>query len=80
MTGSHYVTTGRLRFRFVQVLLNAIALLAIAGGLAAYFKSEWSISLQLQLKCFRCDTTQYQAVLNWHYKKKKQILIRSKYM
>ncbi|XP_012537238.2 uncharacterized protein LOC105837206 isoform X1 [Monomorium pharaonis] len=39
MTGSHYVTTGRLRFRFVQVLLNAIALLAIAGGLAAYFKT-----------------------------------------
>ncbi|KYN29072.1 Atrial natriuretic peptide-converting enzyme [Trachymyrmex cornetzi] len=39
MTGSHYVTTGRLRFRFVQVLLNAVALLAIAGGLAAYFKT-----------------------------------------
>ncbi|XP_011702665.1 PREDICTED: atrial natriuretic peptide-converting enzyme isoform X2 [Wasmannia auropunctata] len=40
MTGSHYVTTGRLRFRFVQVLLNAVALLAIAGGIAAYFKTS----------------------------------------
>ncbi|KAL0114337.1 hypothetical protein PUN28_011533 [Cardiocondyla obscurior] len=40
MTGSHYVTTGRLRFRFVQVLLNAVALLAIAGGLAAYFRTH----------------------------------------
>ncbi|XP_076246920.1 atrial natriuretic peptide-converting enzyme [Calliopsis andreniformis] len=39
MTSSHYVTTGRLRFRFVQVFFNAVALLIIAGGLAAYFKS-----------------------------------------
>lgn len=37
------MTTGRLRFKFVQVLLNAVALLAIAGGLAAYFKSEFNI-------------------------------------
>jgi len=41
MTNSHYVTTGRLRFRFVQILLNAVVLLAIAGGLAVYFKSEF---------------------------------------
>ncbi|KAF7991738.1 hypothetical protein HCN44_010539 [Aphidius gifuensis] len=36
---SHYVTRGRLQFRFAQVLVNAIALLAIAGGFLAYFKS-----------------------------------------
>lgn len=41
MTGGHYVTTGRLRFRFVQIVVNAVALLAIAGGLAAYFKSKF---------------------------------------
>ncbi|KAJ8670591.1 hypothetical protein QAD02_001850 [Eretmocerus hayati] len=35
---SHYVTRGRLRFRFAQVLANAVILMAIAGGLAAYFK------------------------------------------
>ncbi|XP_077279868.1 uncharacterized protein LOC143907164 [Temnothorax americanus] len=46
MTGSHYVTTGRLRFRFVQVLLNAVALLAIAGGLAAYFKTYPDFQLE----------------------------------
>lgn len=34
-----YVTRGRLKFRLFQILLNAIALLAIAGGLAAYFKT-----------------------------------------
>lgn len=37
---SHYVTRGRLRFRFAQVLVNAVALMAIAGGLAAYFKCK----------------------------------------
>ncbi|XP_069704892.1 uncharacterized protein [Periplaneta americana] len=36
---AHYVTRGRLRFRFAQVLVNAVALLAIAGGLAAYFRA-----------------------------------------
>ncbi|XP_025270509.1 uncharacterized protein LOC105249312 isoform X1 [Camponotus floridanus] len=40
MTSSHYVTTGRLRFRFIQILLNALALLAIAGGIAAYLKTK----------------------------------------
>ncbi|XP_017876695.1 atrial natriuretic peptide-converting enzyme-like [Ceratina calcarata] len=39
MTSSHYVTNGRLRFRFVQVLFNAVALLIIAGGLAIYVRS-----------------------------------------
>lgn len=34
----HYVGHIRLRFRLAQVLVNAIALLAIGGGLAAYFK------------------------------------------
>ncbi|XP_032685944.1 uncharacterized protein LOC116851037 isoform X2 [Odontomachus brunneus] len=46
MTSSHYVTTGRLRFKFVQVLLNAVALLAIAGGLAAYFKTYPDLKLE----------------------------------
>lgn len=45
MTNDHYVTTGRLRFRFIQILVNAVALLAIAGGLAAYFKSKFNILL-----------------------------------
>ncbi|XP_067011230.2 atrial natriuretic peptide-converting enzyme [Anabrus simplex] len=36
---AHYITRGRLRFRFAQVLINAVALLAIAGGLAAYFRA-----------------------------------------
>jgi atrial natriuretic peptide-converting enzyme len=31
------VTRGRLRFRLCQILLNALALLIIASGLAAYF-------------------------------------------
>lgn len=35
---SHYVQRMRLRFRFAQVALNALALLAIGGGMAAYFK------------------------------------------
>ncbi|XP_050092170.1 uncharacterized protein LOC126575496 [Anopheles aquasalis] len=34
-----YVTSGRLRFRLCQILLNAVGLLAIAGGLAAYFNA-----------------------------------------
>ncbi|KAG5677344.1 hypothetical protein PVAND_007109 [Polypedilum vanderplanki] len=32
-----YVTHGRLRFRLFQILLNVIALMIIAGALAAYF-------------------------------------------
>ncbi|XP_048507998.1 atrial natriuretic peptide-converting enzyme [Athalia rosae] len=43
---SHYVTRGRLRFRFAQVLVNAVALFAIAGGLAAYFKSYPAYTVQ----------------------------------
>ncbi|EDW79846.1 uncharacterized protein Dwil_GK18003 [Drosophila willistoni] len=34
-----YITNGRLKFRLFQVLINAFALLAIAGGLAAYFNA-----------------------------------------
>lgn len=34
-----YITRGRLKFRLCQVLLNALALLLIAGGLAAYFNA-----------------------------------------
>ncbi|XP_022915652.1 atrial natriuretic peptide-converting enzyme-like isoform X2 [Onthophagus taurus] len=36
---SHYVRGVRLRFRFAQLLVNAIALLAIGGGMIAYFKA-----------------------------------------
>ncbi|XP_011298034.1 uncharacterized protein [Fopius arisanus] len=36
---SHYVTRGRIKFRHAQVFVNAVALLAIAGGFLAYFKS-----------------------------------------
>jgi corin len=42
---AHYITRGRLKFRFVQVLVNAVALLAIAGGLAAYFRGEFPQTL-----------------------------------
>lgn len=45
---SHYVTSGRLRFRFAQVLANALALMIIAGGLAAYFKSKCYFLLELK--------------------------------
>ncbi|XP_055306717.1 uncharacterized protein LOC129571008, partial [Sitodiplosis mosellana] len=34
-----YITRGILKFRLLQILLNALALLIIAGGLAAYFKA-----------------------------------------
>jgi corin len=40
---AHYVAGGRLKFRFAQVLVNAVALLAIAGGLAAYFRGEFML-------------------------------------
>ncbi|XP_076684868.1 uncharacterized protein LOC143377485 [Andrena cerasifolii] len=50
MTSSHYVTTGRLRFRFVQVFFNAVALLLIAGGLAVYFKSYPETVIRLENK------------------------------
>ncbi|KAK9758443.1 Fz domain [Popillia japonica] len=36
---THIVGQVRFRFRFAQVVLNAIALLAIGGGMAAYFKA-----------------------------------------
>ncbi|XP_029661736.1 atrial natriuretic peptide-converting enzyme [Formica exsecta] len=57
MTSSHYVTTGRLRFRFIQILLNAVALLAIAGGLAAYFKTYPASGFKLENK------TMYTAII-----------------
>ncbi|XP_050446690.1 atrial natriuretic peptide-converting enzyme [Cataglyphis hispanica] len=57
MTSSHYVTTGRLRFRFIQILLNAVALLAIAGGLAAYFKTYPENGFKLE------NQTMYTAIV-----------------
>lgn len=44
---THYITRGRLRFRFAQVLFNAVALLAIAGGLAAYFRGRYCLATSL---------------------------------
>ncbi|XP_046674346.1 atrial natriuretic peptide-converting enzyme-like [Homalodisca vitripennis] len=38
---THYITRGRLKFQFAQVVLNAVALLAIAGGLAVYFQAAY---------------------------------------
>lgn len=39
---SHYIRRVKLRFRFAQVMFNALALIAIAGGMAAYFKGAQS--------------------------------------
>ncbi|XP_076384843.1 uncharacterized protein LOC117228049 isoform X2 [Megalopta genalis] len=50
MTSSHYTTAGRLRFRFVQVFFNVLALLIIAGGLAVYFKSNPETAIRLENK------------------------------
>ncbi|XP_044766095.1 atrial natriuretic peptide-converting enzyme [Coccinella septempunctata] len=36
---SHYSQRIKLRFRFAQIILNAVALFAIAAGMAAYFKA-----------------------------------------
>uniref|UniRef100_A0ABD2WFL3 Atrial natriuretic peptide-converting enzyme n=1 Tax=Trichogramma kaykai TaxID=54128 RepID=A0ABD2WFL3_9HYME len=41
---SHYVTRGRLRFRFAQVIANAFALMFMAGGLAVYFRMYPNVS------------------------------------
>ncbi|XP_051156436.1 uncharacterized protein LOC127278666 isoform X2 [Leptopilina boulardi] len=45
---SHFVTRGRFRFRFAQVLANVIALMVIAGGLAAYFKSYTTNTVRME--------------------------------
>ncbi|XP_043476441.1 atrial natriuretic peptide-converting enzyme-like [Leptopilina heterotoma] len=45
---SHFVTRGRFRFRFAQILANVIALMVIAGGLAAYFKSYSANTLRTE--------------------------------
>ncbi|KAL0267676.1 UNVERIFIED_CONTAM: hypothetical protein PYX00_009871 [Menopon gallinae] len=37
---TNYFTRGRLKFRFVQVMINAFALMALAGGLAVYFRTN----------------------------------------
>ncbi|GJQ67502.1 SCRASP2 [Trypoxylus dichotomus] len=37
---THYVGQVKFRFRFAQVVLNAIALLAIGGGMAVYFRDS----------------------------------------
>ncbi|XP_044256972.1 atrial natriuretic peptide-converting enzyme isoform X1 [Tribolium madens] len=36
---SHYARRLKLRFRFAQIIINAIALFAIGAGMAAYFKA-----------------------------------------
>ncbi|KAF5288658.1 hypothetical protein FQR65_LT11971 [Abscondita terminalis] len=35
-----YVGTVRIKFRFAQVVMNAVALIVIGGGIAAYFKAH----------------------------------------
>ncbi|XP_031338612.1 atrial natriuretic peptide-converting enzyme-like isoform X2 [Photinus pyralis] len=35
-----YIGTVRIKFRFAQVVMNAVALIAIGGGMAAYFKAH----------------------------------------
>ncbi|KAK9505394.1 hypothetical protein O3M35_009463 [Rhynocoris fuscipes] len=37
---NHYLTNGRLKFQFVQVLVNALVIMIIAGGFALYFKAN----------------------------------------
>lgn len=44
---SHYGRRIKLRFRFAQVILNAIALFAIGAGMAAYFKGKLSLHFPL---------------------------------
>ncbi|XP_024947639.1 uncharacterized protein LOC107274502 isoform X3 [Cephus cinctus] len=60
---SHYVTRGRLRFRFAQVLVNAVALLAIAGGMAAYFKFPVISFTFGMLSLLRCDSIDAHAYI-----------------
>lgn len=37
----------RLKFRFAQLIVNAIALFAIGAGMAAYFKGKGTKQIQL---------------------------------
>lgn len=43
-----YVNQGKLKFRLAQIVVNAVALVAIAGGLAAYFKAYPAIQVSLE--------------------------------
>lgn len=54
---SHYIRRVRLRFRFAQVILNALALIAIAGGMAAYFKGTLSFKLHKDKSHNEMDST-----------------------
>lgn len=69
-TSNPYVTRGRLRFRFAQVLLNAVALLAIAGGLAAYFRAYPVV----QIVNRTITTTTTYAVPNRHETNELQVI------
>lgn len=37
---SHYTRRLKLRFRFAQIIINALALFAIGAGMAVYFKGS----------------------------------------
>lgn len=39
---SHYIRRVRVRFRYAQIMINALALIVIGGGMAAYFKGTLS--------------------------------------
>lgn len=36
----HYIRNVRLKIQFAQVIINAIALIAIGGAMIAYFKGD----------------------------------------
>lgn len=47
----NYISTIRYRFRMAQVAVNAIALLAIGGGLAAYFNGKDDLIILMLKGC-----------------------------
>nr|XP_018913132.1 PREDICTED: atrial natriuretic peptide-converting enzyme isoform X1 [Bemisia tabaci] len=59
---SHYISRGRLRFQCAQIILNAIALLAIAAGLAAYFNT-YPVKIKYVNKTITQNFTKTQYVL-----------------
>lgn len=58
-TSHPYVTRGKLQFTLCQILLNAIALLIIGGGLAAYFRGEF-LKLVIFENFQRISTSDYE--------------------
>lgn len=44
-SSSHYVSWAKLRVRFAQIIMNAVALLIIGGGITAYFRGNSNLCL-----------------------------------